>query len=482
MSGSSPNELPEAMTSRTTLLIVFIVVFVDLLGFGIVIPLLPRYGRYFQASHATLGLLMASFSAMQFLFAPMWGSLSDRIGRRAILLVGLLGSTFSYLLFGLATHFGRKGMLGLGPLPWLFISRIGAGIFGATIATAQAVIADSTGTEGRGRGMAMIGAAFGIGFTFGPLIGAAATSDAPGVALTDEQFAVVQDWTAVDELVSSEQVMADLGDISEADQASIHRYLSEPKSRTVVKAALLEAPTSIPGYVAAVLSFLALLFAWLKLPESWKPADREVRSRRSWLHLGALVRHLKTAQFAPVLISIFITTFAFAQLESTMSLLTKDFGYGDLSNFVFFAYIGFILLIGQGVLVRRLLPSVGEQRMAVAGVALMMIGFWVVAAAGSGMFPGSVLWYVLPVITIGFSAVTPSLQSLLSQAAASTEQGAVFGTGQSLSSLARIVGPYMGVQLLAVSTATPYYFAAGLMLLGGIQVVRLNSAAAQTQP
>ena len=152
MSGSPAADNPEPKTSRTTLLIVFVVVFIDLLGFGIVIPLLPRYGNYFLASHAALGLLMASFSAMQFLFAPVWGALSDRIGRRPVLLIGLCGSAISYGLFGVATDLGRHGtLLGLGPLAWLFITRIGAGISGATIATAQAVIADSTGAEGRGK-------------------------------------------------------------------------------------------------------------------------------------------------------------------------------------------------------------------------------------------------------------------------------------------------------------------------------------------
>ena len=170
--GSVVDASSDGGPKKTTLLIVFVVVFIDLLGFGIVLPLLPRYGAHFDASRMQLGLLMAAFSAMQFLFAPIWGSLSDRIGRRPVLIVGLVGSTVAYLLFGIATGLGRHGvMLGIGVLPWLFVTRIAAGIAGATISTAQAVIADSTGSEGRGKGMALIGAAFGIGFTFGPLIG-----------------------------------------------------------------------------------------------------------------------------------------------------------------------------------------------------------------------------------------------------------------------------------------------------------------------
>jgi len=473
---------PDSKVHRTTLLIVFVVVFIDLLGFGIVLPLLPRYGLHFRASYATLGLLMASFSAMQFLFAPMWGSLSDRIGRRPVLLIGLIGSTISYFLFGIATALGRDGsLLGLGPLPWLFITRIGAGIAGATIATAQAVIADSTGAEGRGKGMALIGAAFGIGFTFGPLIGAFSASDAPSLALNDDQYAAIQDWSNPEEAVSAEQLREELGDMEDADSAAIARYLTEPKPRGEVRSALLEPPSAVPGYVAAGLSFLAFLFALVKLPES-RPASGSVRGsgRRGWLQLGSLFRHLKMPQFTAILLSVFITTFAFAQFESTLSLLTREFGYSDTRNFVFFAYIGFVLMIGQGVLVRRLLPRVGEHRMATAGVILMVAGFLVIAATGMDLLPGAILWVILPVITIGFSAVTPSLQSLLSQAAGDDEQGAVLGTGQSLSSLARILGPWVGIQLLDVSIATPYVLAAGLMILGGVQIARMKRP--QSQP
>ncbi|MCA9006590.1 MAG: MFS transporter, partial [Planctomycetaceae bacterium] len=105
---------------KAGLLLIFVTVFIDLLGFGIVLPLLPRYGEHFEAGGATLGLLMASFSAMQFLFAPVWGRISDRVGRRPILILGLLGSTFFYGMFGFATSLGKTGMfLGIDALSWL---------------------------------------------------------------------------------------------------------------------------------------------------------------------------------------------------------------------------------------------------------------------------------------------------------------------------------------------------------------------------
>ncbi len=148
------------MNTRTPLFIIFTTVFLDLVGFGIVIPLISVYGRHFGATPGELAILGAAYSIAQFFFAPFWGSLSDRFGRRPILLMSLVGSTCSYLLFGLAQSY------------WLILlSRIFAGIFAANISAAQAYIGDITPPEKRASGMGMIGAAFGLGFILGPPIG-----------------------------------------------------------------------------------------------------------------------------------------------------------------------------------------------------------------------------------------------------------------------------------------------------------------------
>ena len=149
MSGPSANP-----GGRSPLLFIFLTVFIDLLGFGIVLPLLPIYSLEHRASEAEIGLLFGSFSAMQFLFAPLWGRLSDRVGRKPILVGGLFGTAGSYLLFAYA-----------GSLPMLFASRMLAGFFGANVSTAQAYIADVTTPENRARGMGLIGAAFESMFT-----------------------------------------------------------------------------------------------------------------------------------------------------------------------------------------------------------------------------------------------------------------------------------------------------------------------------
>ena len=157
-------ESPEPTAPKKAMFIVFLVVVIDLLGFGIVLPLLPRYADLFIPAGTSklmhgliIGALFSGFSAMQFLFAPLWGRLSDRIGRRPVLLIGLAGSVAFYGLFGYASTLEEQARLGL---ILLFVSRIGAGLAGATISTAAAVIADCTTPEKRSRGMALIGAAF----------------------------------------------------------------------------------------------------------------------------------------------------------------------------------------------------------------------------------------------------------------------------------------------------------------------------------
>jgi DHA1 family tetracycline resistance protein-like MFS transporter len=148
------------VASISPLVVIFVTVFIDLLGFGIIIPLLPFYAESFGASALAIGLLGTSFSLMQFVFSPIWGRWSDRIGRKPIILVGLMGSCLSYLALALSTS-----------LTLVFVARVIGGIAGANIPTAQAYIADVTTPENRARGMGMVGAAFGLGFIFGPAIG-----------------------------------------------------------------------------------------------------------------------------------------------------------------------------------------------------------------------------------------------------------------------------------------------------------------------
>ncbi|MFN3135582.1 MAG: MFS transporter [Candidatus Kryptonium sp.] len=145
---------------RGRLGVIFLTILIDLIGFGIVIPLLPFYALSFGAKSYQIGLLVSSFSFMQFIFNPIWGRISDKIGRRPVILISVFGSFVSYLIFALANS-----------LWLLFLSRMLAGLMGANIATAQAYIADITSPEERAKGMGIVGAGFGIGFIVGPFIG-----------------------------------------------------------------------------------------------------------------------------------------------------------------------------------------------------------------------------------------------------------------------------------------------------------------------
>lgn len=147
-------------TGKTQLLLIFLTVFIDLVGFGLVIPILPLYAQELKATEDVIGWLIASYSIMQFIFMPFWGRLSDRIGRRPVLLISLAASFFGYLIWGFSSS-----------LVWLFASRIVAGIGNANIAVGQAYIADVTTEENRAKGMGLLGAAFGLGFVLGPAIG-----------------------------------------------------------------------------------------------------------------------------------------------------------------------------------------------------------------------------------------------------------------------------------------------------------------------
>src|SRR5262249_25777397 len=204
---------------KPSVLIIFLTVFIDLIGFGIVLPLLPLYNRDLGASGFLIGVIQASFSAMQFLFAPGWGRLSDRIGRRPVLLVSTAGAAISYGLFAIGC--GMSGSIAL----WILLaSRVFAGICGANITVAQAYIADITAPAERSKRMGLIGMAFGLGFVFGPPLGAL------GIQLLGVRG---------------------------------------------------------PGYLATALCAFNFLLALAILPESWKPTSEHVASRPhldQWVH------------------------------------------------------------------------------------------------------------------------------------------------------------------------------------------------------
>lgn len=441
----APENAPNAPTdptdpaTRSALLVVFLVAFIDLLGFGIVLPLLPLYATELllplfpgdDAHHrllrgGILGMLMASFSLMQFIAAPIWGRISDRVGRRPILLLGLAGSVVFYTLFGIASEIQAGGYLTLA-LVLLFVSRFGAGLAGATIATAQAVIADTTPADRRrARGMALVGVAFGIGFTFGPLLGFAS---------------------------------------------------------------LFVGAKGAPGFAAALFSLAALLVAFARLPETLRPGSPG--GHRRWLDWGGLRRALRMPAVGVLILTFFLATFAFGGLESTLALVNRLLLTGtakrateltsealktsevEKKNFLVFAYVGFILMLVQGVIYRRLVQRVGEVRFMRLGLALMVLGLLggvgvLLAVEQQGASQTTLLVCALVVFTVavaGYAFLTPSVQALISRRSDPAGQGEILGVNQSASALARILGPLLGLTLFEVlsSHILPYLVGAALM-------------------
>jgi len=321
----------------------------------------------------------------------------------------------------------------------LFVARIGAGIAGATISTAQAYIADTTAKESRAKGMALIGAAFALGFTLGPLLGATALLAGGKVALSP--------W---------------------------------------------------PGYVASALSGMALLLAVFKLPESWQPGGQA--AERTLFDRTALSAALSTPSIALLLLTSCVAVFSFANFESTLSLQIEQiveqsgetaknsgvlqslvgkiqaWGYKERDDIVqivvlvAFAYLGIVLTLAQGFLVRRLAGRMSEGAMATFGAVAAIAGFlWLAWAAQQGDFT-QLLWAMALEVT-GFAFVNPSLQSLISRRSDPAQQGGILGLGQSATSLARILGPVFGLRLFTQSPAAPYWAAAGLMAVGLVMIV-----------
>jgi DHA1 family tetracycline resistance protein-like MFS transporter len=420
-----PTPDAEPRSNRSAMMIVFLVVFIDLLGFGIVLPLLPRIAEsyvkpIFPESAALVGfivgMLMSSFSLMQFLFAPVWGRLSDRIGRRPILLIGLFGSVVFYSLFGYATSlpYDTDSSATIA-MVLLFVARIGAGVSGATISTAMAVIADCTPPDKRKHGMALIGAAFGIGFTFGPLIG----------------FGCV--------------------------------YFS--KSNPDISHGII-------GYTAAGMSLVALLLG-LGLLKETRIFSTESSVRRHLFDWSATRHVLTDAAIGPVILTFFIASLGFGAFEVTLALFLKDnFGFGEDDSFLIFAYVGFVLMLTQGVLYRRLASRVSEVTFMAMGIFFMAIGVLLMGgisyAVTLNVDVGTLkiaLFAALTAAVVGFAFLTPSAQALISRRTSADRQGEVLGVNQSASAMARILGPVFGVTLYKCTESHLLPYVAGAVLL-----------------
>lgn len=419
-------------SQRRALATVIGVVFIDLLGFGIVIPILPFYVRSFLVSDVFIGLLAASYSIMQFLFAPLLGRLSDERGRRPVLMLSLAGSVVAWTVFGLAGQVSETVTLTAG-LAVLFVSRMVAGAMGGNIATAQAYIADITPPERRAGALGLIGASFSLGFIFGPALGGVFASD-PVVAA----------------------------------------------ARGVFPAFVPATKFSLPSFAAAAFSLLSLASAALFLPEP----DRERRAIPRQSLVGQFVTALRDGSLRGLVIAYFLVSVAFSGIQVMFIPFAADvYGYDATQTAFLLTYIGVLGVINQGVVVGRLSRRFAESRIAIAGAALLLVSL---AAIPFSPQLGTVLptvggppyltrelvalLVVLGTLSLGNGLLNVSLSTLVSTSASAEAQGSAFGVTQGAGSLGRTVGPPTMAALYAlVAYWSP--FIAGAVLLAPIIVI-----------
>jgi DHA1 family tetracycline resistance protein-like MFS transporter len=387
---------PGAKSTKSTnsrLLVIFMTVFIDLVGFGIILPLSPYLAREFHATPLQIGLLLSIYSITQFLCSPFWGALSDRIGRRPVILIGLFGGGLSYLLFAFSST-----------LTLLFVARALAGVFGGNISTAHAYIADVTKPEERSKGMGLIGAAFGLGFIFGPLLGA-------GLGVLGVRIGSAPPFGM-----------------------------------------------SFSALGAAVLCFANFSLASLVLKESLPPSARAPRVRRN--RVAEIMRQLRSPVAGSLMIVFFLSGLAMAQMEAMLFPFVADrFGWGLEKSSLGFAYVGVLMVITQGYLIRKWMPRFGERRVLLVGLS----GFAVSLALIPFSFTVSLLAITMTVLAVGNGMMRPPNLGLISLASPASEQGAVLGVTNSLSSLGRILGPAAGGWLYEhVSKGAPFWLAAVL--------------------
>lgn len=359
----------------TPLIIIFVTVFIDLIGFGMVIPILPFYANTppFSATPLEIGFLVASYSVMQFFFSPVLGRLSDRYGRRPVLFISLLGSAVGYFVIGFANT-----------IFLVFVGRIIGGITGGNISAAQAYIADVTSKKNRAKGMGLFGAAFGLGFIFGPAIAG---------------------------------VLSKYG---------VH----------------------VPFYFAAALSFVNAAALYFILPESLKLGAMAVVQKRKnrILELFDSFRH-KEFREINIVYFLLVTSFSIMTYAFILFTAYR-YGYSPEQNGYLFAYVGVVAIIGQGFLFGRLANKFGEGPLVVIGCLLMVVSLFAVPLVGpqSGGLAGLLIGTA--VLSFGNAFASPGLTSLASKTADEHEQGRTMGIMQSGASLARGIGPIIGGFLL----------------------------------
>lgn len=359
------------MKSKAGLSLIFLTVFIDLLGFGILIPILPSFAvKKLGVDETAIGIAIALYSFVQFIFNPILGRMSDKNGRKPVIVICLLINALGYIIFAFTTNY----LL-------LLISRFVAGIGGSSIAVAQAYIADVTTKETRSKGMGLIGSAFGLGFVFGPLIG---------------------------------------GFLGE------YGYM-------------------VTGLVAGGFSLLAFVVTTILLPESLKKNEEKIRepqvTKRQLIDVAAFKKVFHEPNRAIFIGLFFILIFSFANIYGTFALLgLQVYGFSDMQNGLLFGITGLVSAIVQGGLIGHIDKMMTKKNILKVGSLIISIGLGLIPYGGN--FLGLAL--ISGFLSIGTGMLQPTILSLISDVTPDNEQGLTLGVNQSLSALARVMGPLWG--------------------------------------
>ena len=383
---------------------------------GMIIPLSPYLARDFGANDLEVGLLMSVYSLAQLIFAPFWGQLSDKWGRRPVILIGTGGTALFHLWFSFAES-----------LQVLFFTRILAGVFGALMSIAMASIADVTEQKERSKNMGLVGAGIGLGFVIGPFLGAG--------------------FGALGNHLGS---LPPFGNSFAAFGAFLVSLLNGLIAFFFFKETYPQKSSDVKNIF-------------------WKIKDIH-RLRIQQIFLA-----FKNPVLKQVLIMYFLLTLALAGIESSLFLYVRDeFGWSHFPASLGFTYIGFILLFTQGFLVRKWIPIFGENILLKYGLISAVIGF-----AGTGLSSTSwgslllLLAFSVTLFSVGYSLSSTCLSGALSLLTTKDQQGGVFGVQHSLFSLARIIGPALGGWFYKdISHSAPFYLSS--LLTTAILIVALK--------
>jgi MFS family permease len=436
------------MNRKPSLLVVFLTVFIDLIGFGIVVPLVPIFSRHYGASGWVIGAIIASFSAMQFVFSPIWGRLSDRHGRRPILLISTAGAALSYVLFAIGSGFENH----TAALWTLLISRIFAGICGGNITVAQAYIADITPPENRSKRMGLIGMAFGLGFIFGPALSGIALHffGATGPGWTAAALCAANFFLAF--AILAESLKPDSGQATRRPHfAQWGHTLAQPNIGLLILIFFL-ATFAFSCFESTLPLLVSDNFnLGIVPPPGAEPNSMLLARDNSKLGIAADVTK---------------------QANTVISL------------FVFCGIIGAFI---QGGAIGRLVKMFGEPKLIslslfLTGISLIFLPFikgdgqlkWL-AVLHATDWPWIKMLLALALLAVGSALTRPPLFGLLSNLAPANEQGATIGVAQSAGSLARILGPLFAATLYIHVASLPYVTCGVISILAGaLALLRLG--------